>query len=444
MSLWNELNRPTQVVIMVASTALVAGAGYLVWQTTRPEVRDPGVAVEASAGSAEMAAPESATPELPRIDTWRVAQDGEAVVAGLGVPSAEIEVLVDGNPVAKGTAGENGEFVILFTLPALERPSLMWLTMSLPDAPVVVSNDRIALGPIKGPEPDAVAAATPEAEVPVEEEPAGEAPMALLLKDEGVVVLQGGEAEPAPAAGVIIETIAYTPEGEVQVGGRGAEGAALRLYLDNAEIATLTVPAGGAWLATLLDAQPGIYTLRVDQLDAEGKVTSRFETPFKRESLEALAAIAGRLDDPAPSEAPTADPEPIVETPAEPELVAETEAAPVAAAEPETEATPAPEPVEAASEPEPAAETAEVEAAPQPSSQPEAEPEPSLAPAPETEPAAVTVTVQPGFTLWGIAQEKYGDGVLYVQLFEANEDKIKDPDLIYPGQVFSVPASAGP
>ena len=63
------------------------------------------------------------------------------------------------------------------------------------------------------------------------------------------------------------------------------------------------------------------------------------------------------------------------------------------------------------------------------------------APAPET-PVPVSVTVQPGFTLWGIAQERYGDGVMYVQVFEANRDKIKDPNLIYPGQVFSVPATS--
>ena len=28
---------------------------------------------------------------------------------------------------------------------------------------------------------------------------------------------------------------------------------------------------------------------------------------------------------------------------------------------------------------------------------------------------------------------------MYVQVFEANRDKIRDPDLIYPGQVFAVP-----
>ena len=442
MALWNGLNRPTQIVIVAASTAIVAGAGYLVWQTARPEAPNSGAVAEAPVGSAEPAAAEALAPELPRIDTWRVAQDGEAVVAGLAVPLAEIEILVDGSPVAKGTAGENGEFVILFTLPALEQPSLMWLTMSLPDAPVVVSDDRIALGPIKGPEPEAIAATTPEPDAPVAEEPAEEAPVALLLKDEGVVVLQGGEADPALAASVTIETIAYTPEGTVQIGGRGAEGAALRLYLDNAEVATLTVPAGGGWLATLADAQPGIYTLRVDQLDAAGKVTSRFETPFKRESLETLAALAGRLDGPESSEAAASEPQQMAETPAEPEPVTEPEASPVASLEAESEALPAPEPIEAALEPEPAVETAE--AAPEATPPSEAIPEPTTAATSEPKPAAVTVTVQPGFTLWGIAQEKYGDGVLYVQLFEANEDKIKDPDLIYPGQIFSVPETGSP
>ena len=53
--------------------------------------------------------------------------------------------------------------------------------------------------------------------------------------------------------------------------------------------------------------------------------------------------------------------------------------------------------------------------------------------------APVSVTVQPGFTLWRIAREQFGDGVMYVQVFEANKDKIRDPDLIYPGQVFTIP-----
>lgn len=51
----------------------------------------------------------------------------------------------------------------------------------------------------------------------------------------------------------------------------------------------------------------------------------------------------------------------------------------------------------------------------------------------------LAVTVQPGNTLWAIAKENYGDGIQYVRVFEANKDRIRDPDLIFPGQVFTVP-----
>ncbi|QLQ19118.1 MAG: LysM peptidoglycan-binding domain-containing protein [Exiguobacterium profundum] len=52
----------------------------------------------------------------------------------------------------------------------------------------------------------------------------------------------------------------------------------------------------------------------------------------------------------------------------------------------------------------------------------------------------VSITVQPGQSLWKIARQNYGEGILYVQLFDANKAQIKDPDLIYPGQVFTIPA----
>ena len=48
-------------------------------------------------------------------------------------------------------------------------------------------------------------------------------------------------------------------------------------------------------------------------------------------------------------------------------------------------------------------------------------------------------TVQPGATLWAIAEENLGDGIFYVEVFEANADLIKNPDLIYPGQIFRIP-----
>ncbi|WP_225028169.1 LysM peptidoglycan-binding domain-containing protein, partial [Xinfangfangia pollutisoli] len=65
-------------------------------------------------------------------------------------------------------------------------------------------------------------------------------------------------------------------------------------------------------------------------------------------------------------------------------------------------------------------------------------------PAPESAQTAgpVSVTVQPGNTLWAIARGALGEGVLYVEVYEANRDRIRDPDLIYPGQVFTIPAPA--
>ena len=52
---------------------------------------------------------------------------------------------------------------------------------------------------------------------------------------------------------------------------------------------------------------------------------------------------------------------------------------------------------------------------------------------------ASAITVQPGYTLWAIAREKYGSGFQYVRVYQANQDLIKNPDLIYPGQVFKLP-----
>lgn len=51
------------------------------------------------------------------------------------------------------------------------------------------------------------------------------------------------------------------------------------------------------------------------------------------------------------------------------------------------------------------------------------------------------ITVQPGFTLWGMAQDTFGDGILYVQIFEENRDQIQDPNWIFPGQIFRMPVA---
>ncbi len=53
------------------------------------------------------------------------------------------------------------------------------------------------------------------------------------------------------------------------------------------------------------------------------------------------------------------------------------------------------------------------------------------------------IVVQPGTNLWRIAQQTYGSGLRYTVIYQANRDEIRDPNLIYPGQVFAVPDGAG-
>jgi hypothetical protein len=192
--------------------------------------------------------------------------------------------------------------------------------------------------------------------------PRPDAPPRVLLADEtGVRVLQSGGA-PEVQDRVVIDSIAYDPGGEVFLAGRGRPDGFVRIYVDNSEIITAAIAGDGQWRTDLPDVDKGVYTLRVDRIDAAGRVTARTETPFLRESASEIAA----------------------------------QAAPVAGSQAD------------------------------PQSGPQSGP--------------VVVTVQPGNTLWGIAKGRYGEGILYVRVFEANRDRIRDPDLIYPGQVFDIPA----
>jgi nucleoid-associated protein YgaU len=50
-----------------------------------------------------------------------------------------------------------------------------------------------------------------------------------------------------------------------------------------------------------------------------------------------------------------------------------------------------------------------------------------------------SIIVQPGNSLWRIARRLYGSGWQYTVIYAANKTQIRDPDLIYPGQIFDVP-----
>lgn len=53
-----------------------------------------------------------------------------------------------------------------------------------------------------------------------------------------------------------------------------------------------------------------------------------------------------------------------------------------------------------------------------------------------------TYTVKSGDSLSKIAKHLYGDADKWHAIYEANKDKIKNPDLIYPGEVLTLPPNA--
>ena len=64
-------------------------------------------------------------------------------------------------------------------------------------------------------------------------------------------------------------------------------------------------------------------------------------------------------------------------------------------------------------------------------------------PAPPAQPQTTsrTHTVVSGDSLSKIAKREYGDAQKWHLIFEANRDQIKDPDLIHPGQVLTIPSA---
>jgi nucleoid-associated protein YgaU len=66
----------------------------------------------------------------------------------------------------------------------------------------------------------------------------------------------------------------------------------------------------------------------------------------------------------------------------------------------------------------------------------------STAPRTRAEVEVRSYTVVSGDSLSKIAKREYGDAQKWRQIYEANRDQIKDPDLIYPGQVLTIPAES--
>jgi hypothetical protein len=270
---------------------------------------------------------------------------------------------------------------------------------------------QVALAPL--PEPEAPAGIAPQVENEIEDEttPRIDVPEAEAERPAGRIEI--------PLA---LETVDYNDDGDIIFSGRADPGHTIRIYVDNRFVGETTADLGGRWVyAGREQVAPGHHTLRADRIGATGQVLGRIELPFMRaDSRDIAALVEARRDAAGDQEAAEAAPE-AVEAP-EPEAPAVAE---IVEPEPEPEA-PA---VAEMDEPEPG--LPQVAAVEENVEQP-AEPENVSA-------KKGRVVIQPGNNLWRISRVIYGRGVEYAVIYEANREQIRDPDLIYPGQIFTTP-----
>ena len=264
-----------------------------------------------------IAEPEAVIENNPAFDLVRVDEDGSAIIAGSAKPNSEVRLLVDGKELETAETDASGAFAILTTIPSGEKP----LELQLEDVndSNIKSADTVLIIPNK------------------EAEASG--PKIIIAESDGKIIVQEQNDIAPKIQPLSLDTINYAASGDVILAGRASSEQIVRVYVDNKPV-VLGEVTDGKWNFEIPNIEEGIYTLRVDAINNEGKVVDRVESPFQR--------VIREMED-------------------------------------------------------------------------------------------GQATIQPGFTLWKLAELKYGFGMRYVQIFEANRDSIKDPDLIYPGQVFQIP-----
>ncbi|MGE3247572.1 MAG: LysM peptidoglycan-binding domain-containing protein [Beijerinckiaceae bacterium] len=452
-------------------TAGKPGASKLAALPSKPADAGPQKPSAASpaAGPASAKSPD---PARPAFDIVRVEPSGDAVVAGRAQPGADVELLNKGKPVASAKADPNGQFVIIpkalvpgahqFQLRARTRDKSIdseqavtvsvpekgkkdvMVALAAPDKPTVILSD--AKPP--GFKPASTAADPKDAATKPGQPPQAGAKVAALPANT-----DGDAASP-----VRIRIVEAEQKGGFYVTGLAAPGSRIRIYLNGSYVAEVQTGPSGEWsLRVGRGMSPGDYDVRADLVDpATGKVLSRAAVPF---NYPARVAAAPATASPAPARPAPAGPVPASPAPASPAAASPVPASPAAAPPaPAKSASNAPQKAASATPDTPGPAQAATSAASPVSAAPasagqksQQPPLPSAAPAvaiglaPPEPPAHVvverltTANVAKGDSLWRISRTMLGQGIRYTQIYAANTNQIRNPNLIYPGQVLVVP-----
>jgi nucleoid-associated protein YgaU len=260
----------------------------------------------------------------------------------------------------------------------------------------------------------AEAAATPAEVAPIEATPAPSSPEATApaapdAPAPAVVAIAPSAATPAPATTTAAApSVAALPDVPTTIdaieidgaraffAGAGPTGATTRLYVDDAFVADSPVREGRWLIETDNVLTKPKQRVRVDTLHpGSADVLSRVEVEFV---VEVPATIPETAVAAAPA-SPANEGEVVTTTPAEPVATAPAEPAPsiptlvgVSVGDPEAQRF-----------------------------------------------ASGKAIIRRGDNLWTIARRVYGEGLKYTTIYEANTGQIRNPDMIYPGQVFELP-----
>jgi len=300
---------------------------------------------------------------VPTFDVATIEPTGEAVVAGRASPGATVELLRDGEVHDRAVADKSGQFVMV---PPKLPPGTYDLTLrsKQADGKQATSRQHVTTA--------------------IEPRSTDRPIVALITPDKPTIVLSQ-PAAPKPAAGVVVvETVEIEPGGKFHVSGQAGPGAALRLYLNDSFVTSVTAGPDGRFAVTINEGvAPGNYRVRLDEASSSGLVRARAEVPFNApDTTPSLAAQSTALKRPE---------------------TAATQQTQLAAAG----ATVLPD---------------------------------SDAPrSTVVVPKIKTTTVSRGDSLWRLSQLSYGAGTRYAVIYKANRGQIRNPNLIYPGQVFVLP-----
>jgi nucleoid-associated protein YgaU len=331
-------SRTTLIWVGAAALAVVAaGAGVVVW--TYPQLLEPNPAdipvvarapteskppivvpapppVPATSPTASPPAPVDKSPAQtaalePAFDVVNVDPSGEAVIAGRAAPNEKVELRDAGKTVAEATADASGQFVIIPPALAPGDHELSLVANADKGPPALSSSVAVSVPAqqAKAGAPAGPPEAKPTVATAIPANPKAE-PSALGMRTL---------ATPAPASGsrVAIQSVAADALGGLVARGSAKPNTALRLYLNQADVAEAKTQSDGRWSLTIKSGMsPGGYVIQADEINPSGAtVVASANTPFDYPDMPASPALqAAAAPASAEPSVPPSPADPVIES----------------------------------------------------------------------------------------------------------------------------------